>query len=78
MEAIFSNMDARDDQGMNILETTWRGILERTEKEVSAKKLSVSVARCYPTKNRSPDVLPFDQTRVELLSVKVGLFLLHA
>jgi protein tyrosine phosphatase len=35
-------------------------------------KRTVSVARCYPMKNRAPDVLPFDQTRVELPTTKVS------
>jgi Protein tyrosine phosphatase len=31
---------------------------------------SISVARCYPMKNRSPDILPYDSSRVELPSTK--------
>ena len=53
------------------IQTTWKQILESVEKNVAIKKLSVSVARCYPTKNRSSDVLPYDQSRVALLNSKV-------
>ena len=31
---------------------------------------ALSVARCYPMKNRAPDVLPFDSSRVELPTTK--------
>ena len=31
---------------------------------------SIGVARCYPMKNRFPDVLPFDKNRVELPTTK--------
>ena len=51
--------------------STWKKIQETVEKDVAMKKLSISVARCYSTKNRSPDVLPFDQSRVALLNTKV-------
>ena len=33
-------------------------------------KLNVSVARCYPMKNRSSEVLPFDSSRVEMPTTK--------
>jgi len=33
-------------------------------------KRSISVARCYPMKNRFPDILPYDCSRVELPSTK--------
>ncbi len=53
------------------IQTTWKQILDSVEKNVAHKKLSVSVARCYPNKNRSSDVLPYDQSRVALLNSKV-------
>ena len=31
---------------------------------------ALSVARCYPMKNRAPDILPFDSSRVELPTTK--------
>ena len=31
---------------------------------------TLSVARCYPMKNRAPDILPFDNSRVELPTTK--------
>jgi len=45
------------------LEKQWKEVLETAE---IGEKRSVSVARCYPDMNRTPDVLPYDQTRVEL------------
>ena len=45
------------------LEKQWKEVLEKSE---VGQKRSVSVARCYPDMNRTPDVLPYDQTRVEL------------
>ena len=32
--------------------------------------MDISVARCYPMKNRYPDILPYDQTRVPLPCTK--------
>jgi len=45
------------------LEKHWKEVLDTAE---IGEKRSVSVARCYPDMNRTPDVLPYDQTRVEL------------
>ena len=45
------------------LEKQWKEVLDKAE---VGEKRSVSVARCYPDMNRTPDVLPYDQTRVEL------------
>ena len=38
--------------------------------DVSLGGGTLSVARCYPMKNRVPDVLPFDNSRVELPTTK--------
>jgi len=46
-----------------LLERQWKEVLDTAE---IGDKRSVSVARCYPDMNRTPDVLPYDQTRVEL------------
>jgi protein tyrosine phosphatase len=45
------------------LEKQWKEVVDKAE---VGEKRSVSVARCYPDMNRTPDVLPYDQTRVEL------------
>uniref|UniRef100_T1HMT3 Uncharacterized protein n=1 Tax=Rhodnius prolixus TaxID=13249 RepID=T1HMT3_RHOPR len=39
-------------------------------RDKDAHKQSISVARCYPMKNRFADILPYDSTRVELPSTK--------
>lgn len=46
----------------------WQGALAQTDRIVANR--GISVARCYPMKNRSPDVLPYDWSRVELPSTK--------
>ena len=38
--------------------------------EVALGGGTLSVARCYPMKNRAPDILPFDSSRVELPATK--------
>lgn len=50
------------------LQFTNLSLLFSQEKNVA--KQSISVARCYPMKNRFPDILPYDTTRVELPSTK--------
>ena len=39
------------------LERQWKEVLDTAE---IGEKRSVSVARCYPDMNRTPDVLPYD------------------
>ena len=51
------------------LEEDWKQILTQFE-HLQKKKLSVSVARCYPYENRALDVLPFDFNRVVLKDCK--------
>lgn len=68
LEQLVDGLTSRSLQGTVPLDTKWRDLLKLVES--SGEKLSVSVARCYPMKNRAPDILPYDQTRVELKSSK--------
>ncbi|PNF24579.1 hypothetical protein B7P43_G03064 [Cryptotermes secundus] len=54
--------------GPTPLDMKWKELLELQEKD--AHKRSISVARCYPMKNRFPDILPYDHSRIELPSTK--------
>jgi len=38
--------------------------------QAAVAKKSISVARCYPMKNRVPDVLPYDHNRIQLPTTK--------
>ncbi len=42
-------------------------VCDLQDRDAQARK--ISVARCYPMKNRSPDVLPFDYNRLVLKEV---------
>lgn len=53
--------------GPTPLDIKWKELLDIQEKD-SHKQ--ISVARCYPMKNRFPDILPYDNSRVELPSTK--------
>uniref|UniRef100_A0A2R5LL12 Putative tyrosine-protein phosphatase non-receptor type 23 n=1 Tax=Ornithodoros turicata TaxID=34597 RepID=A0A2R5LL12_9ACAR len=52
--------------GPTLLEQRWKEYLDAQDRE--SRKLSISVARCYPMKNRIPDVMPYDHNRVEMTS----------
>ncbi|XP_063922824.1 tyrosine-protein phosphatase non-receptor type 23 isoform X2 [Zophobas morio] len=52
--------------GPTNLELKWKEIQDKQELE----KKAISVARCYPMKNRYPDILPYDYSRVELKGAK--------
>ncbi|KAK6622648.1 hypothetical protein RUM43_008490 [Polyplax serrata] len=54
--------------GPSNLEIKWKEIADFQEK-ISPQHI-ISVARCYPMKNRFPDILPYDDSRVELPSTK--------
>lgn len=44
--------------------------LHSLQQQADSCKQTISVARCYPMKNRAADVLPFDNSRVELPTTK--------
>ncbi|CAN8002770.1 unnamed protein product [Ixodes hexagonus] len=52
--------------GPTLLEQKWKEYTDAQDRE--SRKLSISVARCYPMKNRIPDVMPYDHNRVMLAS----------
>lgn len=54
--------------GPTTLDLKWKEIQDRQENE--SYNRSISVARCYPLKNKFPDILPYDYSRVELRSTK--------
>ncbi|XP_044266202.1 tyrosine-protein phosphatase non-receptor type 23 [Tribolium madens] len=52
--------------GPTNLDLKWKEIQDKQDVE----KKAISVARCYPMKNRFPDILPYDYSRVELKAAK--------
>ncbi len=50
------------------LEKEWKDLNDYQEKK--SFEMTISVARCYPKKNRFQDLLPYDQTRVILQDKK--------
>lgn len=64
LQSLVSSLTSRTLSGPTPLESKWKEMQELLE--ALPGKRSVSVARCYPHKNRVPDVLPYDQTRLEL------------
>ncbi|XP_039279943.1 LOW QUALITY PROTEIN: tyrosine-protein phosphatase non-receptor type 23 [Nilaparvata lugens] len=54
--------------GPTPLDLKWKELQDLQEKD--SQKQIISVARCYPMKNRFPDILPYDSSRVELPSTK--------
>ena len=73
LQGIVAGLTQKTLQGTVPLDTYWKDVLDSVEK--SGKKLSVSVARCYPMKNRASDILPYDQSRVELKLLKEKVIL---
>jgi len=62
------SFDKKSLNGPTNLDNKWREVLDVQNTE--SGKRSISVARCYPMKNRFPDILPFDQSRVSIPSSK--------
>ncbi|CAB3366076.1 Hypothetical predicted protein [Cloeon dipterum] len=68
LEKLVEGLNNKTLNGPTPLDLKWKELQELQEKD--AHKRIISVARCYPMKNRFPDILPFDHTRVELPSTK--------
>jgi len=68
MQNLVSNLSSKTLGGQSPLEIKWKEVMAMVESNKA--KHSVSVARCYPAKNKVPDVLPYDQNRVVLKDVK--------
>ncbi|KAK7498289.1 hypothetical protein BaRGS_00010549 [Batillaria attramentaria] len=54
--------------GVSRLDTVWKSLIDSQDHDV--KKQSIAIARCYPMKNRDPDIMPYDETRVVLSTTK--------
>ncbi|XP_076459349.1 LOW QUALITY PROTEIN: tyrosine-protein phosphatase non-receptor type 23-like [Babylonia areolata] len=54
--------------GVSRLDTVWKSLIDSQDHDV--KKQSIAIARCYPMKNREPDIMPYDETRVVLSTTK--------
>jgi len=68
LQNLVSNLSSKTLGGQSPLEAKWKEMVAMVESNKS--KHSVSVARCYPSKNRVPDVLPYDHNRLLLKNVK--------
>ncbi|XP_078702599.1 tyrosine-protein phosphatase non-receptor type 23-like [Branchiostoma floridae x Branchiostoma belcheri] len=68
LEKIVEGLEKKTLSGQTKLESDWKGMMEAQEKE--SRQKSISVARCYSMKNRHPDIMPYDQNRVKLSSLK--------
>ncbi|XP_046386380.1 tyrosine-protein phosphatase non-receptor type 23 isoform X2 [Ischnura elegans] len=67
-EKLVEGLTKKSLNGPTPLDLKWKELQDMQEKD--SHKRSISVARCYPMKNRLPDVLPYDHSRVELPSTK--------
>ena len=60
--ADMKNLEEKINQKVQF-DSMWREMNQIVEK---AEKKTISIARCYPMKNRVPDVLPFDNSRFDI------------
>ncbi|XP_057379338.1 tyrosine-protein phosphatase non-receptor type 23-like [Daphnia carinata] len=68
LDKLVGGLTRKSLNGPTSLDTRWKEVLDLQERE--SARHSISVARCYPMKNRFPDVLPYDHNRVELPTTK--------
>lgn len=66
-EKYFETLSNKTLSGPTNLDIKWKEIQDKQDGD-SQKK--ISVARCYPMKNRFPDILPYDHSRIELQGTK--------
>lgn len=55
-------------KGPTPLEQKWKELMDMQDRE--SRKLSISVARCCAMKNRVPDIMPYDCSRVVITTLK--------
>lgn len=67
-ERFVEELNCKTANGQSVLDLKWKGIQD--VQDVDATKKVVSVARCYPMKNRFADILPYDFSRVELRTTR--------
>lgn len=68
LDKLVDGLTRKSLNGPTPLDARLKEVQDLQEKESSRR--SISVARCYPMKNRLPDVLPYDHNRVELAMTK--------
>ena len=68
LDKLVDGLTRKSLNGPTALDTKWKEVQDLQERE-SARR-SISVARCYPMKNRLPDVLPYDHNRIDLPTTK--------
>jgi tyrosine-protein phosphatase non-receptor type 23 len=75
LQSFVNSLSQKTLQGSVPLDSMWKDANDSVSR--CGNKLSVSVGRCYPLKNRAPDVLPFDQSRIELKFSKVVIWFIN-
>ncbi|XP_064081068.1 tyrosine-protein phosphatase non-receptor type 23-like isoform X2 [Macrobrachium nipponense] len=68
LSKLVEGLERKSLNGPTNLDLKWKELSDVLEKECG--ELKVSVARCYPLKNRFADILPYDHTRVKLPSAR--------
>ncbi|XP_074662602.1 tyrosine-protein phosphatase non-receptor type 23-like [Tubulanus polymorphus] len=62
------NMVHRDEQGGSEFDKIWKELND--EMEVDSRKRTMVISKCYTMKNRQPDIVPYDDSRVILTTQK--------
>ncbi|XP_054720736.1 tyrosine-protein phosphatase non-receptor type 23-like [Uloborus diversus] len=67
-EKVVDGLVRKSLNGTTPLDQKWKEFIDAQDKV--SRKMSISVARCCPLKNRFPDVMPYDCNRVKLTTAK--------
>jgi len=62
LEKHINSLSNKTLSSLTILEKEWKELNDHQDKH--SANMTISVARCYPNKNRFQDLLPYDQTRI--------------